>query len=122
MKRELGVTGPQRLVIRLVGRFPGVSAGELATLMHSHPSTLTGVLRRLEARKLLARASDPADARRLLFRLTDRGRRIDRLRAGTVETVVAATLATATAAETRSAAQLLRRLADLLSERSGSTR
>jgi DNA-binding MarR family transcriptional regulator len=122
MNRELGVTGPQRLVIRLVGRFPSISAGELATLMHSHPSTLTGVLRRLETRGLLARGSDPADARRLLFRLTARGRRIDRLRAGTVEAAVAATLSAASAADTRCASRLLRRLAQRLSRRERSTR
>lgn len=111
MQRQLGVTGPQRLVVRLVGCFPGISAGDLAALMRTHPSTLTGVLRRLEERRLLARASDPFDARRLLFRLTARGRRIDRLRAGTVEGAVAATLAAAPPAQVQAASQLLLRLA-----------
>lgn len=37
-----GVTGPQRLVIRLIGLFPGVSAGDLAAILHLHPSTLAG--------------------------------------------------------------------------------
>ena len=27
MEGELGITGPQRLVLRIVGRFPGLSAG-----------------------------------------------------------------------------------------------
>lgn len=114
MARELGVTGPQRLVIRLVGRFPGVSAGDLAEIMHSHPSTLTGVLQRLESRGLLVRAEDPGDARRLLFRLTARGRRIDLIRAATVEAAVAATLRAATEAEVLGASRLLRRLATRL--------
>ena len=48
MAATLGVTGPQRLVIRIVGRFPGISAGRLASILHLHPSTLTGILRRLE--------------------------------------------------------------------------
>ena len=43
MEHRHGVTGPQRLVLRLVGRFPGVSPGELAALLRLHPSTLTGV-------------------------------------------------------------------------------
>jgi DNA-binding MarR family transcriptional regulator len=47
MTGEIGVTGPQRLVLRVVGLFPGLSAGELATILHLHPSTLTGVLQRL---------------------------------------------------------------------------
>ena len=111
MGTELGVTGPQRLVVRLVGCFPGISAGELAGLMHWHPSTLTGVLRRLEARGLLSRSADPLDGRRLRFRLTGLGRTIDRVRAGTVEASVAATLAEGPAAEVASAARLIRRLA-----------
>jgi MarR family transcriptional regulator, organic hydroperoxide resistance regulator len=53
MTRDLGVTGPQRLVLRVVGLFPGMSAGELAGILHVHASTLTGVLRRLETQGLL---------------------------------------------------------------------
>jgi DNA-binding MarR family transcriptional regulator len=114
MNRELGVTGPQRLVIRLVGCFPGISAGDLAGLMHAHPSTLTGVLRRLERRRLLVRTSDPSDARRLLFTLTARGRAIDRIRARTVEAAVAAALASASSREVMAASKLLRRLVERL--------
>jgi DNA-binding MarR family transcriptional regulator len=82
------VTGPQRLVLRIVGRLPGISAGELAQILHVHPSTLTGVLRRLQARALLQRRADPNDARRALFTLSAKGRKLDSLQAGTVEAAV----------------------------------
>lgn len=85
MEASLGVTGPQRFVIRMIGRFPGVSAGEVADLLHVHPSTLTGVLKRLEQRGLVTRRADPADARRALLALTAKGRRVDARRTGTVE-------------------------------------
>jgi DNA-binding MarR family transcriptional regulator len=85
METTLGVTGPQRFVIRMIGRFPGISAGEVSELLHVHPSTLTGVLKRLEQRGLVVRRSDPADARRALLDLTAKGRRIDANRTGTVE-------------------------------------
>lgn len=85
MQSRLGVTGLQRLVIRIVGRFPGISAGELATVLHVHPSTLTGVLKVLVQRGALGRSLDPADARRALFTLTARGRQLDELKVGTVE-------------------------------------
>lgn len=85
MEAKLGVTGPQRLVVRMIGRFPGISAGEVSALLHVHPSTLTGVLKRLERRGVVARRPDPADARRALLALTAKGRRIDTTRAGTVE-------------------------------------
>jgi len=85
MARTIGVTGPQRLVIRMIGRFPGLSAGDLAEVLHSHPSTLTGVLRRLERRRLILRGIDPRDARRTRFRLTAGGRRVDRGKVATIE-------------------------------------
>lgn len=88
MAVQLGVTGPQRLVIRLVGRRPGISAGELADLLRVHPSTLTGVLRRLEERAFLARKADPEDRRRAVLTLTASGKAIDAVRAGTVEASV----------------------------------
>src|SRR5215472_6621985 len=65
-----GVTGPQRLVLRIVALNPGISAGRLASILHLHPSTLTGVLRRLEERRLLRRAADAQDVRLALFELT----------------------------------------------------
>lgn len=93
MESRFGITGPQRLVVRIVGRFPGISAGALADVLHVHPSTLTGVLRRLETRGMLVRRSDPKDARRALFGLTPRGRKMDTLRTGTVEQAVRRVLA-----------------------------
>jgi DNA-binding MarR family transcriptional regulator len=85
MSRELGVTGPQRLVVRMVGVSPGISAGNLARVLHMHKSTLTGILRRLEQLRMVTRHADPGDARRALFFLTPAGRRIDSQRTGTVE-------------------------------------
>ncbi|MGH7336963.1 MAG: MarR family winged helix-turn-helix transcriptional regulator [Myxococcota bacterium] len=93
MLRTLGVTGPQRLVLRIVGRFPGLSAGDLARLLHVHPSTLTGVIARLEQSGLLARTTDRRDARRSLLALTNKGRRFDVATEGTVEAAVARALA-----------------------------
>ncbi len=92
LESTVGVTGPQRLVIRIVGQFPGISAGDLATILHIHPSTLTGVLKRLVSRGELERRADPADARRAQFSLTLSGQRLNRMRAGTVESAVQRTL------------------------------
>jgi len=88
MESAFGMTGPQRLVVRIVGRFPGISAGRIALILHVHPSTLTGVLRRLESRNLLQRRPDPRDARRALFMLTAKGRKLDTIKTGTVEQAV----------------------------------
>jgi len=80
MESAFGMTGPQRLAVRIVGRFPGIAAGRLAEILHVHPSTLTGVLRRLEGRGILQRRPDPRDARRALFMLTAKGRKVDTIR------------------------------------------
>jgi DNA-binding MarR family transcriptional regulator len=88
MEAELGITGPQRLVLRVVGRFPGLSAGELAHIVRLHPSTITGILRRLVARGLLDRARDPGDSRRARLRLKPRAVPYTRTSQGTVEKAV----------------------------------
>ena len=92
MIAELGVTSPQRLVVRIVGRRPGIAAGEIASTLFVDPSTLTGVLTRLEGRGFIERKTDRADARRALFSLTAKGRRLDQMKTGTVEEKVRATL------------------------------
>jgi MarR family transcriptional regulator, organic hydroperoxide resistance regulator len=108
-----GITGPQRLVVRIVGRFPNISAGALAEILHMHPSTLTGILRRLESRGILVRRIDPNDARRALFGLTARGKRVDTLRSGTVEAAVKRLIAR-TPDEIGAAQRVLGALADEL--------
>jgi DNA-binding MarR family transcriptional regulator len=92
MIRQVGISGPQRLVIRIVGRAPGLSAGALAKILHIHPSTLTGVLRRLELRGLIRRTADPLDGRRALLWLTPEGADLDSHEPGSVEESIAAVL------------------------------
>ena len=111
MRSEVGVTGPQRLVLRVVGIFPGVSAGDLAAILHVHPSTLTGVLQRLVARRLLERVPDRADRRRAVLRLTPRGIRANTVKRGTVEAVVAEALRAVSPRDRAATRRVLARLA-----------
>lgn len=89
MHAELGVTGPQRLVLRIVGHHGRISAGALAEVLHIHPSSLTGILQRLEQAELIRRESDPFDRRRALIELTRRGARLNDQRQGTIEAAIA---------------------------------
>lgn len=114
MEAKLGVTGPQRLVLRIVGRFPGIPAGQLATLLHIDPSTLTGILKRLETRGFLRRRADPRDARRSLLSLTQEGRFFDVEAEGTIEASVAKALARAPAHKVEAAREVLTELAQRL--------
>ena len=88
MRTRHGVTGPERLLLRMVGCHPSSSAGSVARLLHLHPSSITGTLERLVRRGLLERGADPDDRRRAVLRLTHRGRLLVRLRSGTVEAAV----------------------------------
>jgi DNA-binding MarR family transcriptional regulator len=118
MKKTLGVTGPQRLVLRIVGSFPGISAGGLARLLHLHPSTLTGILARLEDGGLIRRRTDPSDGRRSLLELSRAGRRFDVEAKGTVEAAVARALARMSEAQLEATRAALRTLAASLASRS----
>jgi DNA-binding MarR family transcriptional regulator len=121
MGRRLGVTGPQRLALRVVGLYPGLSAGALAAVLHVHPSTLTGVLRRLEAQGLLKRRGDPLDRRRAMLHLTPHGARVNAMRRGTVESAVARVVEEASAGDLRSTSWVLDRIAELLEGRHDDT-
>jgi DNA-binding MarR family transcriptional regulator len=107
MKVRIGVTGPERMVLRLVGRSPGIAAGELARVLRVHPSTLTGLLKRLVRRGLLVRRADSSDARRALFFLAAKGEDVDRLRRGTVEASVRAALGALSDRDVRVAVSVL---------------
>src|SRR6185369_3167005 len=88
MEAALGITGPQRLVLRVVGQFPGLSAGELAHIVRLHPSTITGILQRLVAKGLIERKRDPGDSRRARLRLRPAAVAYTRASPGTVERAV----------------------------------
>src|SRR6516225_8085455 len=64
MESDIGITGPQRMVLRVVGQYPGLSR-----IVRLHPSTSTGILQRLGARGLLAPPRDPSCRRRARRRL-----------------------------------------------------
>lgn len=92
MQTRFGLTGPQRLVVRIIGHLPGASAGSVSTALNLHPSTLTEILKELERRGLVKRRAHADDRRRAILTLTPKGRRIDRLQTGTVEASVRAAM------------------------------
>jgi MarR family transcriptional regulator, organic hydroperoxide resistance regulator len=93
MLAKLGVTGPQRLVLRIIGSSPEATAGQLAQIMHLHPGTLSGILRRLEKKLMIIRSTDPHDGRRAFLSLTAIGRDYNDNSKETIEFVIASALA-----------------------------
>lgn len=116
MVRVVGLSGPQRFVLRIVGRFPGIAAGQIARIMHLHPATLTSLVARLERRGLLVRRPDERDQRRSLLALTAAGRKLDVAMPGTVEAAVGEALATCKPAVIEHARELLLRIEESLAK------
>lgn len=111
MHSRLGVTGPQRLVLLIVSRAPGISAGDLAHVVRLHPSTITGVLQRLVRKGLLVREPDPADTRRVRLQIRAQAQSLVGRADGTVEDAVARALRRVPAAQLQHARAVLSTLA-----------
>ena len=114
MGQELGVTGPQRLVLKALSHLPGMTPGALARELHLDPGTLTGVLGRLERDRHVKRAGDPHDGRRSLLALTESGRRLAQVKSGTVEARVTAALGRLGPEDSAAAGRVLQALAEEL--------
>ncbi|MCG3192836.1 MAG: hypothetical protein DIJKHBIC_02083 [Thermoanaerobaculia bacterium] len=107
MTGKLGVTGPQRLVLRIVALFPDIPAGGIASVLRLHPSSVTVLLNRLESEGFLARKQDPGDARRIKLRVTARGQRVASQTQGTVESVMKTVLSRFPPETVRAAGEVL---------------
>ena len=116
MEKDLGITAPQRLVLRVVGQFPGLSAGDLAHIVRLHPSTITGILQRLVARGLLDRQRDAGESRRSRLRLRPAAAAYTRASVGTVEKAVRQVLDSAGRANVRAARGVLADIAQRLND------
>jgi DNA-binding MarR family transcriptional regulator len=116
MASKLGVTSPQRLALRIIDGQPGISSGQVAALLHLDPSTLTGVLRRLEARRLLVRKKDKADGRRARLEITAQGRALLGQQQHTIEAVVRVALDAEKEKAVRKASGVLQRLTAALGQ------
>jgi len=114
MLARIGITAEQRVLIRIVGETPGISAGDLADLLHVDAGTTSAALRRLEERKLLVRERDPNDGRRVTVDLTPSGKRLNVPRSGTVESAVERTLADSSPSEVRALRRVFARLIEAL--------
>lgn len=94
MEARLGLTSPQSIALRIIGRYPGILVGHLASVLHVDVSTMSSVLARLVQRGLVDRRVDARDRRRVALGLTADGRALDVIDEDSVEAAVARVLAT----------------------------
>ncbi|WP_395665097.1 MarR family winged helix-turn-helix transcriptional regulator [Methylocella sp.] len=71
---RFGLTYPQYLVLHALWEQDGRAVGAIARRLFLESSTVTPLLKRLEASGLVARARNPDDEREVKIRLTARGR------------------------------------------------
>jgi MarR family transcriptional regulator, organic hydroperoxide resistance regulator len=116
LTRDLGVTGPQRLAVRMIATHPGISPQDVAAALYLHKSTVTGILQRLEDQGLIGRAVDPADKRRARLHLTSHGERISNYKGPTIERAVQRVLSHMSEPALGAARQVLAEIAKQLEE------
>jgi DNA-binding MarR family transcriptional regulator len=71
---RLGITYPQYLVLSALWEEDGRTVGAIAERLALESSTITPLVKRLEAASLVTRARRADDERRVLVSLTDKGR------------------------------------------------
>jgi DNA-binding MarR family transcriptional regulator len=74
--RDLGVSGPQLWALRTIRDAECTTMSELAERIHLHPSTVSGIVDRLEERGLASREQAADDARVVELRLSSSGRNL----------------------------------------------
>jgi DNA-binding MarR family transcriptional regulator len=116
MERTIGVTAQQRLFVRCLGKYPEMTASQLAGVLHLDRGTVSAAFTRLTAKGLVVGKRDAADRRRVELRLTPKGKAIDRPDPRSVEHVVERLLAKVGRAEATRVKDVLALLAADLSK------
>ncbi len=78
MAREVGLTGPQLTVIKLLETFDNLSLSSLSERIRAQNSTVTGIIDRMEREGLVRRERSTVDRRVVNIRLSDKGQKLAR--------------------------------------------
>ncbi len=114
MASRLGVTAPQRIALRVIGRYPGIGPGALAELLHLDAGTISATIRRLEEIGFVKRRPSTQDRRRVALGLTARGRALDVDDEHTIEGALGRVVAGVPAADVAVMRRFLARFAEEL--------
>ncbi len=78
VSNKFGTTGPQLWALKTISQNGNLSLGELSKKMYLHPSTITGVVDRLEKKGYVLRDRGQEDRRVVNVQLTPEGKRLVR--------------------------------------------
>jgi DNA-binding MarR family transcriptional regulator len=76
VSNKFGITGPQLWALKTISHNENLSLRDLSERMYLHPSTITGVVDRLEKKGYVARKRDQVDRRVIYVELTAEGRKL----------------------------------------------
>jgi len=72
--KRVGLTGPQLMILQEVVHSAEISVGEVAKASSLSQGTVTGIVERLEKRKLVSRRRSDSDRRRVMVQATQAGK------------------------------------------------
>jgi DNA-binding MarR family transcriptional regulator len=75
-EKHVGLSGAQLFVLHKLAETPSISLNALAALTHTHQSSVSTVIARLEAAGLVRRVWSTHDGRRLELSLTPKGQKL----------------------------------------------
>ncbi|AWM12722.1 MarR family transcriptional regulator [Flavobacterium sp. NRK F10] len=75
---KLGITYPQYLVMLVLWEHKQLSVNEITQKLILNTNTVTPLLKRMEVLGLLKREKDSSDERKVLIRLTEKGKRMQK--------------------------------------------
>jgi len=76
VSRNFGITGPQLWALKTLFGDGALSVGDLSNKMYLHPSTVSGVVDRLEKKGYVVRDRNQKDRRVVTVALTPQGKRL----------------------------------------------
>ena len=109
-----GLSSAQLFALQQIAEHPGASINDVAALTFTHQSSVSVVIQRLVARRLVAKVAVPDDRRRQHLELTAAGRRVLRSAPVVVQERLIAAIAALPAAERRTLARALGDVARLV--------
>ena len=75
VSQKFGITGPQLWVLKTLSTNGSLPLGQLSKMMYLHPSTITGVVDRLEKKGYVVRDRVHKDRRVVMVQLTSKGKK-----------------------------------------------
>jgi DNA-binding MarR family transcriptional regulator len=115
MEAVFGLTGAERVVLRVLAQYRPLCSGELAEILGMSRGATSVLLKSLDEAGYIQRKSDPEDRRRTIVSLTRRGRTVSEAHACNVEAAVRRVLGGVTGRTIDSAKLVLSALASELS-------